>query len=107
LASAPNDFGWEVITPNRLKLSRNNLRQLDDEVELSGGPQNMRLTERWYQLFIERIPLLIPKPKKPLSNSLSPGDVVLFVFQDPGMEKMCQWQLGLIESQKSRSTYDI
>jgi hypothetical protein len=111
-SSAPNDLGWEIITPNRLKLGRNNFRQLDGEIELSGSPQSMLernrlLTERWYQLFIDRIPLLIPKPEKPLGQSLKPGDVVLFVFQDPGIPKMWQWKLGLIESQRSRSTYEI
>jgi hypothetical protein len=27
--------------------------------------RNRLLTEKWYQLFIDRIPLLIPKPERP------------------------------------------
>jgi hypothetical protein len=111
-SSAPNDLGWEIITPNRLKLGRNNFRQLDGEIQLTGGPQGMLernrvLTDKWYQLFVERIPLLIPKPEKPTGASLSVGDVVLFVFQDPGIPKMWTWKLGVVESQRSRSTYEI
>jgi hypothetical protein len=111
-ASAPSDLGWEIITPNRLKLGRNNFRQLKGEIELTGGPQTMLernhlLTEKWYQLFIDRIPLLIPKPERPTDSPLTPGDVVLFVFQDPGTPKLWTWKLGVIETQKSRSTYEI
>jgi hypothetical protein len=95
-----------------LKLGRNNFRQLDGEIVLAGGPQTMLernrlLTERWYSLFVDRIPLLIPKPEKPTGLTLNPGDVVLFVFQDPGIPKMWSWKLGLIETQRSRSTYEI
>jgi hypothetical protein len=69
-SSAPNDLGWEIITPNRLKLGRNNFRQLEGEIQLSGGPQTMleqnrRLTEKLYQQFVDRIPLLVPKAEKP------------------------------------------
>jgi hypothetical protein len=66
---APNDLGWEIITPNHLKLGRNNFRQLEGKIQLSGGPQTMlerkcRLTEKRYQLFVDRIPLLAPKAQK-------------------------------------------
>jgi hypothetical protein len=69
--------------------------------------RNRLLTEKWYQLFIDRIPLLIPKPERPTDSPLTPGDVVLFVFQDPGTPKLWTWKLGVIETQKSRSTYEI
>jgi hypothetical protein len=111
-ASAPNDLGWEIITPNRLKLGRNNFRQLEGEIQLSGGPQTMlernrRLTEKWYQLFVDRIPLLVPKAEKPSGAILKAGDVVLFLFQDPGVPRMHTWKLGVINKQQSRSTYEI
>jgi hypothetical protein len=97
-ASAPNYLGWEIITPNRLKLGRNNFRQLEGEIELTGGPQTMLernrlLSEKWYQLFIDRIPLLIPKPERPTDS--------------PGTPKLWTWKLGIVETQKSRSTYEI
>jgi hypothetical protein len=90
---AAYDLGWDIITPNRLKLGRNNFRQLDGEIQLSEGPQTMldrsrALSEKWYKLFVERIPLLIPKAEKLQGSSLEIGDVVLFLFQDPGTPKM-------------------
>jgi hypothetical protein len=109
---APTDLGWEVITPNRLKLGRNNFRNLEGTITLTGGPQTMLdrnrlLTERWYQLFIERIHLFIPGPKSGEYRTLAEGDVVLFVFQDAGTPKMWVWRLGVVNRQVSRSTYEI
>jgi hypothetical protein len=67
-ASAAHNLGWEIITPNGLKLGHNNFRQLDGDIQLAGGPQNMlecnrALSEKWYNLFIDSILLLIPKPE--------------------------------------------
>ena len=108
----PTDIGWEVITPNRLKLGRNNFRQLEGTIILSNAPQtqlerNRLVQERWYELFIPRIHLLVPKPVKVDTITLQPDDVVLFVFQDAGIPKMWVWRLGVIVRQVSRSTYEI
>jgi hypothetical protein len=109
---APTDLGWEIITPNRLKLGRNNFRQLEGTVILSNAPQtqlerNRLCQERWYELFIERIHLLIPKAERQETVVLQPDDVVLFVFQDAGIPRMWIWRLGVIVRQVSRSTYEI
>jgi hypothetical protein len=69
--------------------------------------RNRLLTERWYQLFIERIHLFIPGPKSGEYRTLAEGDVVLFVFQDAGTPKMWVWRLGVVNRQVSRSTYEI
>jgi hypothetical protein len=111
-STAAYDLGWEVITPNRLKMGRNNFRQLEGDIQLSGAPQTMlecnrMLTEKWYEIFVERIPLLIPKPEKPLGTELKTGDVVLFLFQDPGSPRMWVWKIGIITNKQSRSTYEI
>jgi len=109
---APTDLGWEIITPNRLKLGRNNFRQLEGTIVLSNAPQtqlerNRLVQERWYELFIPRIQLLIPKAVRMDNVTLQPDDVVLFVFQDAGMPRMWVWRLGIIVRQVSRSTYEI
>ena len=109
---APTDLGWEVITPNRLKLGRNNFRQLEGNIVLHGGPQTLLersrlLQERWYALFIDRIHLLVPGPAKPLQRVLSPGDVVVFIFKDAAIPKLETWRLGVITRQVSRSTFEI
>jgi len=109
---APTDLGWEVITPNRLKLGRNNFRQLEGSIVLSGGPQsllerNRLLQERWYTIFTERIHLLVPAPSPVDRRELKEGDVVLFIFQDAVIPKLVSWRLGVIVRQVSRSTFEI
>ena len=111
-ASAPTDLGWEVITPNRLKMGRNNFRQLEGNIILSGAPQTMlernrQLSEKWYEIFIQRIQHLVPQSKKVPTPEIQNGDVVLFTFQDAGTPRMWTWKLGVIVRQKSRSTFEI
>ena len=111
-ASAPNDLGWEIITPNRLKIGRNNYRQLEGPIKLDNCPQsqlerNRLLTSKWYEIFIERLHLLIPPPAKEHDKQPEVGDVVLFVFTDPNAKKLWVWKLGVIEEKMSRSSYKI
>ena len=56
---------------------------------------------------MQRIHLLIPKAERVDIYTLRPDDVVLFVFQGPGIPKMWVGSLGIIVSQVSRSTYKI
>jgi len=109
---AATDLGWEIITPNRLKLGRNNFRQLEGNIILHGGPQNLLdrsrlLQERWYTLFIARVHLLVPGPAKPTQRVLQAGDVVVFIFKDAAIPKLETWRLGVVNRQVSRSTFEI
>ena len=111
-SKAPTDLGWEIITPNRLKLGRNNFRQLEGTVVLSGAPQTMldrnrALTEKWYEIFVQRIHLLVPQVQHLHTRDLQVGDVVLFTFLDAGVPRMWVWRLGVVAGQKSRSTFEI
>jgi hypothetical protein len=111
-AKAATDLGWEIITPNRLKLGRNNFRQLEGEVVLSDAPQmmlarNRQIQKRWYEIFLNKLHLLIPKPEPPKGRKLQPGDGVLFVATDAGSKRMWEWRLGVIDKVVSRSTYEV
>jgi hypothetical protein len=111
-ANASYDLGWEIITPNRLKLGRNNYRQLEGPIKLDNCPQtqlerNQLLTSRWYELFIERLSLLIPPPSKENDRQPVVGDVVLFLYTDPNFKKLWIWKLGVIEESMTRSSYKI
>ena len=110
--TAPNDLGWEIITPNRLLLGRNNFRQLEGEIKLDNCPQsqltrNRLISQKWYEIFIEKIHLLVPPPQR--KDSLRPkcGDICLFVHQDTQNPKLWVWKLGIIERQMSRTTFEI
>ena len=111
-ASAPSDPGWEIITPNWLMLGRNNHRQLDGPIKVTNCPQtqlerNRLISARWYEIFIQRLSLLIPSPAAEHDRQPELGDVVLFVFLDPNFKTLWVWKLGVIEEKQSRSTYKI
>jgi hypothetical protein len=91
----PSNLGWEIITPNRLKLGRNNFRQLEGTVILSNAPQtqlerNRLIQDKWYTIFSERIHVLVPKAREIHART-----------------RMWVWRLGVIVRQVSRSTYEI
>ena len=111
-ASAAMDLGWEIITPNQLKLGRNNNHQLEGPIKLDNCPQtqlerNRLLTQCWYEIFIKRLSLLIPTPEHKTDAHPQVGDVVLFLFINPNFKKLWIWKLGVEEEQLSRSTYKI
>ena len=79
---------------------------------MSNAPQtqlerNRLVQAQWYELFIQRIHLLIPKAARLDAVVLQPDDMVLFVSQDPGIPKMWVWRLGVFVRRVSRSTYEI
>jgi competence transcription factor ComK len=111
-ANASYDLGWEIITPNRLKMGRNNHRQLEGPIKLDNCPQtqlerNQLLTARWYEIFIERLSLLTPPPARVNDQQPKVGDVVLFLFTDPNFKKLWIWKLGILEEAMSRSSYKV
>jgi hypothetical protein len=111
-ASAASDLGWEVITANRLKLGRNNHRQLVGHIQITSCPQaqltrNQLISTKWYQIFQKRIPLLIPSPAKKEECMPSAGDVVVFVASDLGRKRNWNWKLGIIERQLTKCRFAI
>ena len=99
------DLGWEIITPNRLKLGRNNSRSLSGPIHLTGGSGldnllqvNRSIQKAWYQIFLDRLHHLVVKPKK-WAHSDTPlvDDIVLFIYQDSLMSRdRAVWKLGKV-----------
>ena len=111
-ASAACDLGWEIITPNRLKLGRNNNRQLDSPILLDNCPQsqlerNRLVTQKWYEIFIQWLSLLSPPPEHKTNRIPQVSDVVLFLFTDPNFKQLWIWKLGVVDGKVSRSTFKI
>ena len=89
ITSNSSNLGYEIITPNRLKLGRNNYRSLEGSgIKLDMASSLTALLERnhelyceWYRIFIDNIHMLDLRPKKWLKNSRLPvlDDIVLFV----------------------------
>jgi hypothetical protein len=110
--SAASDLGWDIITPNRLKLGRNNHRQLSGTIQLNNSPQsilekNRRIQETWYGIFKDRVLLMLPKSDKVSDRPVRIGDVVIFVFDDNRNQELWEWRLGVIERLVSRTTVEI
>jgi hypothetical protein len=107
--TAPTDLGWDIITPNRLKLGRNNFRQLEGEVILDSCPQsqlerNRNIMKEWYNIFIDRVHLLVPAPEKVKGRRTLIDDIVLFVFSGEGTRGKSVWKLGRVVEIKSDTT---
>ena len=105
--------GFEIITPNRLKLGRNNNRSLDGAgIKVELNPNFTRILERnrgvyqdWLQMFIDNIHLLTFKPDLWRNSSRLPimDDIVLFVYNDSGHGKeSIDWKVGRIVAVKDK-----
>ncbi len=98
-ASAATDLGWEIITPNRLKIGRNSHKNLDGPVILEDCPQTQLdrsndIFTAWYKIYLDRLHLLIPKPERIDDWKIQTGDIILFVFQDAAIPKLGAGNLG-------------
>ena len=102
-----SDIGWEIITPNRLKLGRNNFRSLSGSISLTGGSGwdnllaiNRKAQVTWYQMLLDRLHQLMLKPNKWLkSDSPNVDDIVLFIYLDSLRSKdQAVWKIGKIIS---------
>jgi hypothetical protein len=111
-STAPTDLGWEIITPNRLKLGRNNFRSLDGEIKVDYCPEsqlerNRTIMKEWHSIFIERVHLLVPVLPKVNARKPLVGDIVLFVFSDAGTKRASVWKLGRIVGLTSETTVSV
>ena len=106
-SSNVSNLGFEIITPNRLKMGRNNNRSLEGSgFKFEKSQKFSRILERnretyqvWFQLFIDNIHNLAMKPNKWNNNSRMPivEDIVLFVYTDAGYSKEnISWKLGRV-----------
>jgi hypothetical protein len=106
--SNASDSGFDIITPNRLKLGRNNNRSLMGSIEMQNAAlpsdildRNRKITSAYLQILIDRIHHFQHRPEKWLKNSDVPpkvNDTVLFVFKDGGniVSQSKAWKLGRI-----------
>ena len=106
-SSNVSNLGYEIITPNSLKMGRKNSRSLEGSgFKFEKSQKFSRILERnretyqvWFQLFIDNIHNLGIRPNKWATNSRMPviEDIVLFVFTDAGYSKEnVSWKLGRV-----------
>ena len=103
-----DDPEWRIMTPNRLKIGRNNHRSLDSPMMLTNCPQtllerNQLIQETWYNIFISKIHYLIPQPKWHRTSDIEVEDIVLFLFEDGLASKLNTWRIGkVVGKEKSK-----
>ena len=98
------DPGWDIITANRLKLGRNNNRSLEGYIELPKGigadnllKRNQEIQRVWYQMLVDRIHHLIPRPSKwNKTDSINVGDICLFIYSENVAMGKDLWKIGRI-----------
>ena len=93
----------DLLTPNRLKLARNNERSPEGPVTVSHPDKllenNERVFDTWFELWLSvHVPQIIDKPKWFKSDeNLKPGDVVLFLKDDSKILSS-KYQYGIIDT---------
>ena len=102
------DIGSEVLTPNRLKLGRNNFRSIhlggnfaDPSLPSDILDKNRKIMSTFFQTLLDRLHFLQFKPKKwQKSDDRLPkvDDVVLFKYGENNAK--VDWKLGRIKSIK-------
>ena len=104
LGSKTSDFEVaDILTPNRLRLGRNNNRSPDGIVEVSSDPdrffkQNERIFESWFEVWLmSHLPVLMFQPKwYKTSHHIKVGDIVLFTKQESSLK--AKYQYGIVDS---------
>ena len=100
------DLGFDILTPNRLKLGKNNYRSLEGSIEMTNRAlpsdildRNRKITSTFLQILVDRIHYFNYRPKKWLYSSEVPprvDDIVLFVMEDGKVSADNDWKLGRI-----------
>ena len=105
--SNANNLSAEILTPNRLKMGRNNNQSLEGSgfrfeksQKFSRILENNRETYQvWFQLFVDNIHNLALRPNKWNVNTRIPivEDIVLFTYTDGGYSKEnILWKIKLV-----------
>ena len=94
---------WNILTPNRLLIGRNNKRSLSGPLIVDSGPSAIleRISaaqEAWYRVFLKQLHLLIPSPKWFKRDQIEVGDIVLFFVETQIKSTSTLWHYGIVLS---------
>ena len=109
-SSNVSDLGFEILTPNRLKLGRNNQRSvhIDGRVSDSTIPsalldKNRQIMSAFFQMLVNRLHFFQLKPNKWNKSDIRPAkvdDIVLFKFNES--DNSPEWKLGRVLKSDTR-----
>ena len=101
----------DLLTPNRLKLGRNNNRSPTGKMIIPSRPdkiliENERIFTTWFENWLQNhVPKLLNQPKWFKTEDIKKGDVVLFLKNESKLSSA--YQFGIIESVEPTSTDGI
>ena len=104
LGNITSDFeSMDLLTPNRLKLGRNNDRSPEGVLTLTNDPDrfirsNKEMFDAWFENWlICHVPKLMEQPKWfKTSRNIKEGDIVLFTKQESSLSRT--YQYGIVKS---------
>ena len=91
----------DLLTPNRLRLGRNNARSPTGEMIQVSHPskiidENNRIFTSWFEIWLQsHVPKLMGQQKWYKTEEVNKGDVVLFLKQESPLSKT--YQYGMID----------
>ena len=92
----------DLITPNRLRLGRNNERNPVDNMCITNDPlkiigENKRIFDTWFENWLlSHVPKLVNQPKWFKTKDIQEGDIVLFTKHESIIES--HYQYGIVNS---------
>lgn len=98
------DATWDLLTPNRLLLGRNNSRSLESSFNLLRGAgateilrRNQNLQRYFYQMMIDRIHHFMDRPEKwRKTDDVNVGDICIFIYNENAAMRSDFWKLGKV-----------
>jgi hypothetical protein len=109
-SSNVSDLGFDVLTPNKLIMGRNNFRSLqgagrllDPTVPSELLDRNRKIMSMFFEIMVDRLHHLQTKPNKWSSSSPRQpvvDDIVVFKFNESN--SVCDWKLGRVVSVEPR-----
>ena len=99
--SKSNLDSLDILTPNRLRLGRNNDRSPEGPLTISHRDkiieENSKIFDSWFEVWLSiHVPRLLEQPKWFRSDvDLKPGDIVLFLKNES--ELSSNYQYGMVE----------
>ena len=99
LGNITSDYeNMDLLTPNRLRLGRNNNRSLTAPMLVTNHPSkiladNTKIFNTWFDVWlVSHVPKLIEQPKWfKTDRDIQHGDVILFIKQDNALSKIYQY----------------
>ena len=103
LGSTTSDFETiDLITPNRLKLGRNNDRSPVGKMIITSKPdkillENSRIFNAWFENWLQNhVPKLMDQPKWFTTDEINKGDIVLFLKNESKLSNT--YQFGIVDN---------